>query len=1280
LENTFNVKIGLFCLQLRRIGLLLLILHFNPCTICSQQTLSRFSVKRYGLKVNEPFHTANQIVQDSLGRVLFDNFSFDGNTFQRTNKKMEIVLCREQDGSYWQLIDHFRTIYKTAKGAYEINTKHHFDLPQVNVSVNGANKYLTTSNGIIHYRYIKDSLLHVENISVPGEVIYNSLMLDDTLFLKKERVSTYHLLSDLHQSHVFHKREPSYGNNSIFYLPNNRIALRNKNSTVLLTDDDPFHQTITAIKDKHITAYLLDQDNRLWLSIRKKGMDQIRVVSPSGSYEDIDLGIEKNTFILDLFEDPYGGIWVGTLGQGLVHIFENPIRVLDKDAGLSFNNVWSVQQQEKGDIYFSLGCGGIDVLQPGDSPKSILEKGCSFTAISDRKGRLWVALDGITMIDQYNRFSNYQKDKGLLSRTVRTLLEDTQGDIWAGTRKGIHKYVDDRFEAFVAPGVADFDRVLAMREYDAGQFIVGFDSGKIFVFDGEDFTPIPYTGVGLNTIYQDREGRIYISSDSSGLYQFKDNRIQSIDRPTLPKSIKLLQEDLLGNVWGLCENSQIFKCKKEDLFSDLDDFPVDYFGIDEGVPLLATNNNVQPNTALLEDGRIIFPNIYGAILIDPKNIAESHTNFTTELFLNKEKVDGTIQLDYGENDLTIDINTISLAAINNVDYQYEYDGLWYDVRDNKIAINNMHSGTSAIQIRGKNINGPWEDIQTLKVTVPKLYHEYSLFRLGLLLLIITIIYYIVKWKTREEKKRSRLLEEAVIKKTQELNNEKTQLSESLQQQQLLTKELNLSQASKNRMYAQISHEFKSPLQAIKSHLEKGNGYINPNDKNRIKGNINNLLSISNEIMELSKAESGKLKVNKNWYNINGVIQDQIELKKPLADEKNIAIHFNNQSEKQFIHFDLSLIQKVMSNLLSNAIKFSPNDSTIVVQSIVEVDQQVIQVTDQGQGIPSAEIENLTLAYYQASNNNADGTGIGLSLVKEILKLHDSKLKIDSRLEEGSTFSFTLTRPEKSQQQIINENINTLNIETQISKILDASRPIILAVDDSPDVLHFITDSLTPTYYVLSTLNGEEAVNLLNRIEPTAIISDYNMPIMNGIELLHHIRKIPKYEALPFLFLTGSTSEETELRSIKAGADIILQKPVQKELLVSQVDQLIHRQRTISASLKSSFAHDLLPQNIHNDDLQLMQTLETIFLDHLDNGKLKSEQIASMMNMGEKTLRNRVKKITGKTIKEYFKNFRLEKAKLLLEEGYGSMGEIAAVTGFSSLSYFSKSYKKYFSEK
>lgn len=1240
--------------------------------------MTTYGVKRYGLKVDEPFHTPGIINQDSLGRLRFKNFLYDGKTFIRTQKKNNPIHLIEKDGSYWESRDAFHVQYFTETDTFLINTQTHFPLPQVDVAVSGDDKYILSSKGISHYRLEQKQLVHIKNVDIPGEDIYNSIIIGDTLFLKKSNSSTYHLLSSLGTEHIVSDTKISFLGNDILMLTNDRICLKAKSSISILDSNDFFHSAILKNIKGRISDHYLDSKGRLWLATQNDGLSRIEIVSKNGEIEQVLTDGESKDYLEFFYEDNHGSIWIGTRGRGLIQVFEQSIKVLNKESGLSTDNIWSIKQSSTGDIYFITGCYGTDIIRLDGRLDHMLGTNCNFTTHFDSQDRMWIALDGVTMFTKEGKKFNYQKDKGLVSRTVKTIVEDSNKDIWIGTRKAVHKFVGDGFQKYIAPGVAEFDRVLSMIEYNQGAFLIGFVSGKVFSFDGKNFQQLDYPGQGLNTLFKDLEGNIIACSDSTGLYRFENLSFQSIKGKDLPKSIKLIQDDLKGFLWGLCEGNQVFRCKKESLLNKDENFKVDYFGIDEGVPLLATNNDVFPNTELLNDGRIIFPNIYGAILIDPENVNVSVAEYSTVLYHNNRKVDDRIELNYGENDLSIHLKSINIAPNKKIFYQYKIKEEWINIESTEqIFINNLESGKNTIKLRGMPFNGEWKEIKQFAVIVPMLYYEYPLFWLALIVLSITTIYSIVLWRTKIEKDRNRILEERVEEQTEALNQEKQQLAESLKKQKQLTKELNYSQASKNRMYAQISHEFKSPLQAIKSHLEKGEGYINIEDKKRISGNINNLLGISNEIMELSKAESGKLKLKKNWYNINGVIQDQIELKRQLARDKHVEILFSSQEERQFLFFDLPMIQKVLSNLLSNAIKFSPIHSTISITSEIDKDQHRICISDEGLGIPAAEIENLTMAYYQASNNTEEGTGIGLSLVKEILKLHESELEIRSELDIGSMFSFSLERSSKSQNEIIAENINQLGIEKQLNAIVDSSKPLILAVDDSHDVLYFITNALTPKYNVICTVNGAEAIDILEKIVPSAIISDFNMPIMNGIQLLKAVRSIPKLQVLPFLFLTGSSSEETEILSIKAGADIILQKPIQEELLVSQVAQILKRQKTISTSIKSSFVHNLLPPNIHNDDLELMKSLETIFLEHIDNSKLKSEDIAQIIGIGEKTLRNRVKKISGKTLKEYLRNFRLEKAKLLIEEKYGTMGEVAAATGFSSLSYFSKCYRKYF---
>ncbi|MFT6780796.1 MAG: signal transduction histidine kinase/DNA-binding response OmpR family regulator [Saprospiraceae bacterium] len=1259
----------------------MLLLILSSFSLSAQRKLQSFEIKQYGLSIDQPFHSAKEFSTDSLGRLLFTNYSFDGVKFEKRQTEEGETVKIEEDGSEWRLIDQFNIKYITQDSTYEINTKKHFKYALVNVETDGNDKYLLTNLGIVHFRMKGKELKHIQNIPLNGEDSHNIVLQGDTLYIKKLSAISYVLTYDLSSEYISVKKKLSKLKSGIFYLKGNRLCLKSTQGYELFPSDHPYSKALQSANDYGITSYLYDSKNRLWIGKKENDRSHLYFSDHSEVFEDIYLPIENAVNIQKIYEDLHGSIWIGSRGGGILQIHEPSFQILNKKSGFLSNNIRCITQRMNGDILLTPVNNGIIIIKKDNAIDHSLGNSSILSIFIDHKDNLWFpAKKGVMIYKNNGDKLHYKKKDGLMSSAVQTIFQDSKNQIWVGTRKGVNLYQGNHFKAYAAPGVQEYDKVLAIREYEPLSYLIGFKSGRVFKFKEGIYEELNFPDAGLNTIFTDRFNNTWVCSENSGLYLFFNRQFVSVKGDNLPTSIKLVQDDLDGNLWGICEKNQMFRLKIEDVINQVSHPKITYFGTDEGVPMLAINNDIQPNSALLDDGRVIFPNIYGAILINPDKVDRPTKSFSTEFFYQDSLVNGAIKLKYGQNDFSLKLSTINIAPMSKIVYEYNIGQEWLTLsEESRIDINNLSKGSHTLQFRGKPFNGIWQEVNPIFVYVPPLIYQYPLFWFVLFLLVAGSIYLFVKWRTRIINQRNKFLSATVSQQTHEIEVEKNQLAASLKKQRELTRDLNFSQASKNRMYAQISHEFKSPLQAIKSHLSKTDGHIQPEEKQRINGNIDNLLGISNEIMELSRAESGIIKIKKNWYNINGVIADQVELKSQLAYDKNVSIIQPSQINKQYLEFDISLIQKVINNLLSNAIKFSPYGGEILISSKIERDKQIIEIKDEGSGIPTSEIEKVTLAYYQATNNTDAGTGIGLSLVKEILKTHESKLNISSQLGKGSTFGFELLRPKVSQKDIISNHINTSSLVTQLSKIIDPNKSIILAVDDSLDVLYFITQALSQNYYVIATENGEEALKALNTIEPVAIISDFNMPIMNGMELLKNVRQFPKYQALPFLFLTGSSSEETELQTIKAGADIILQKPIQEDMLVTMLSQLLKRQNNIAASIKSSFAHDLLPTNIHNDDLIIMQKLESIFLENIDNGKLKSKEVAEMIGLGEKTLRNRVKSISGKTIKEYFRNFRLEKAKLLLDEGFGTMGEVAIVTGFSSLSYFSKSYKAYFNK-
>ena len=1267
------------------------------CSVSSfaQSIFDRFGIKQYGNSHDQPFYHAEDIRQDSLNRLVFkyssnfllydDIMEYDGIEFRKRKKlgRGEFLSEDTLHNVTWYKPDLFTAVaYRDDSIFTTIHTDDYLKLNFHRLQQKGDMVIALTNSGLIEYKWLDDELQYVRTIPVesPSGLVDDLLIVKDTLYCNTGEGVTYILYDDTNTQYRLKKVIPNIG----LQLPGERIVRSyHPNKNRIINKGSWLHTLLISLKNTR-GRYFVDSKGRFWTYItsgENKGFNVFQKNSMVG--QKIDLGIPENTLVKDIYEDHEGSIWVGTKGEGLIQIYEKTIQILDSNNNLKSDYVSSIAQGTDGSIYLSQDCDGVSVIKPDYSIER-MDVGCVKSVTRQSNGHMWINTYGILQYENDNYVKHYLRNDGLHSRTIRSVFEDSKGDLWLGTRQAIHRYNGkDKFIPYVDDSIGFFNRVFNIVELAQDSFLLAFSEGEIMSFYDGKYTMVPSDTNKASHLYKDSQDRIWVATEGDGLHRYIDNKVVPMENSNLMSAdISYLQEDNLGNIWSISEDNTIHYADKNKLWNN-EKVEVRKYTVADGLPLIHTERRKQPAAELLDDGKIIFPNVHGAIVIDPTKERRVKHEYKSTITYNDSiyALDNTIVLPVGANDIFFGYTNVTLHPENHFEYQYSFtNDNWQNIDNSKaININNVPYGSNTLYIRSRYTDEEWK-MDSIKIVAPAPFYYRWWFVLAMLGAVAAFFSWFVKWRTGIVKKQNTLLEEKVYEQTEVIENEKKQLAKSLELQQKLTHELNLSQASKNRMYAQISHEFKSPLQAINSFLSSSEDHITQDDKLRISGNIKQLLNTSSEIMDLSKAESGALRAKKDYYNINNIIQEQIDLKLSLAQDKKINVNFENGSQRVYLHCDISLMQKVVGNLLSNAIKFSDAGETITVKSESQQENQVISITDHGVGIPSEEIENLTVAYFQASNNNEAGTGIGLSLVDKILQLHDSRLDISSRLGKGSTFSFAIKKPKTSHEEIHASHFDEVSIPTQLEQIINPDKPKILAVDDSVDILLFVRRTLSKTYNIVTSTNGYTAIKYLDRIAPDLILSDVNMPIMSGTELLKSVRKLPEYESVPFLLLTGSLSEETELAGLRSGADFVLQKPIEVDYFKSQIKQILSRQSKVIDQAKENFVHGLLPQHMLDDDRKIMMELEKYILEHLDNSKLLSEDIANALGVGEKTLRNRVKNITGYTVKEYLKNFRLEKAKLLIEQNYGTKGEVAAAVGFSSLSYFSKSYKKYFAQR
>lgn len=1255
-----------------------------------QSNLGSIGEIRYGKTLEEPFHTAIFMHQDDEGRLLFhegaQQYAFDGTSFERNHVSPGVPVLRDSEGQTW--FSNKGTLTRIG------------DLDTLEIS--GLSKYafkpLVSEDDtvILHSPYkmrkyvVRDGAvdLLVER-DLEDLATISGYKIADTLFIRTQSRSKFVVKDDYGHAITYGPILSQY-DNGLIYLPDDRIVMRLHHKDTLLAAHSPYVAFIQSLRDEDIRNVTMDESGIVHVVLRSKqsknnGLISFDPISRQRDFTPLEEKIVKRSMSLCVSSD--GSRWIGTSGEGILQVYDRSVLVMNKAAGLSDDNIWSTCKDDNGNLYIATRCEGIDKIDSNGVKSSFRKEGCAWALLPDPNGGLWVANEGISLERQDRGRKNWTKSDGLISRRVFSMMRDSTGVLWFGTRTGIHNMVDGIVKAYVIPNVDLFDGVFNMVEVLPGRFLLVLESGRLFLFEDESFEEITCCDVPVTRVLKGQNGVFWLSTIGKGLFRYDAEENEFSHIPNTPSHIYQIQDDMEGMIWGILTGNRMFYANKRELLQDTSEHRIHYLTTENGLPLIAQNYDAQPSTTILDDGRLLFPNVYGAILLDPKRIRDEMPSFNFIVKNDGESIEN-IRLKKGENDIRLSIHGISLKPDLPYVFQYKITDEWIDIdpAKNEVWINNLSKGQHELAIRGRYTHQDWFAPRLISIDVPPLFYQRRGIQLLALTMLLGLIYGIVRWRTKRIEKKNEYLSALVTEQTKQLENEKLQLADSLlkletslEKQQKLTKELRISQVAKNKLYAQIAHEFKTPLQIINQYVATETKSVEQVDKERVVNNIQSLLQTSNEILDLSKAESGKLVAKKKYYNINNLIEEQLDLKQSLIEKKQLHVEFKQTNADDYLLIDIGLFQKVLANLLSNAIKFSPERGQVVVSSFQKGSQHYISVSDQGPGIPKEEVVDVVLPYFQASNNEVGGTGIGLSFVELILQLHDSKLSIDTKIGKGSTFSFYLQRPEKSQDEIIAEFAESFDLDSQLAQQVNKNKQLILVIDDNESMRHFYKTSLVEKYNVIVAGHGLHALQVLNKVQPDLIVSDVRMPIMGGLEFLGKVREKEALKAIPFFFVTGSASEELEIQSMKKGVNAVLKKPIQEAFLLTALEQAIGFKSAMEKLVKTSFSHNILPPDIQGDDLILMEKVEEAILANIENNKLKSADIAQELGLGERTLRNRVKAISGLTVKEFLKRFRLEKAKILVENNQHTRAEIAHAVGFSSLSYFSQCYHEYFNK-
>ncbi|MFT6320653.1 MAG: signal transduction histidine kinase/DNA-binding response OmpR family regulator [Granulosicoccus sp.] len=527
-----------------------------------------------------------------------------------------------------------------------------------------------------------------------------------------------------------------------------------------------------------------------------------------------------------------------------------------------------------------------------------------------------------------------------------------------------------------------------------------------------------------------------------------------------------------------------------------------------------------------------------------------------------------------------------------------------------------------------------------------------------------------------------------------------QASQMIQEQRQLEadrlKELN---DFKTQFYTNITHEFRTPLTVIMGMSDNLKNHSQ--EKMLIQRNSKNLLRLINQLLDLSKLESGKLNLNLVHQDLIVYLQYLTESFYSTATQKDIRLVFYSEEKEVMMDYDEEKIQQVVYNLLSNALKFTSETGKIIFHaSRIEKGGRPflkLKIKDNGIGMSPENVAQIFDRFYQgnhAGTNPSEGTGIGLSLTKELVELMHGRIEVESQVGEGTEFTVflpiesafknaaVLSNEEKSvvQNQLPNfvDPTESQNEENgKMEKQTSSSFPDLLIIEDNPDIIIYIQSILKNTYNIHTAKNGKLGIEKALDSIPDVIISDVMMPEKNGYEVCEFLKKDERTSHIPIILLTAKSTQSDKIDGLKHGADAYLTKPFDKKELLIRLKKLVD----IRLQLQLRYANIINAKT----SLVLANSMEDIFLQklheqiqlHLSDTQFGVPQLAATIDLSQMQLYRKLKALTGKTPSQFIRSYRLQQALELLQTGKFNVSEVAYDVGFSDPSYFSRMFHKEF---
>ncbi|WP_147322001.1 hybrid sensor histidine kinase/response regulator transcription factor [Mucilaginibacter conchicola] len=1017
-----------------------------------------------------------------------------------------------------------------------------------------------------------------------------------------------------------------------------------------------------SLSDNAVYSLYRDREGGMWAGTYFGGVNHYpkQYSNFNKYYPGADDNSLKGNVVREICKDRFGNIWLGTEDNGLnklsadkttwTHYYPGTAN------GLSNSNIHGLLANgdnllvgtfERGLNIFDIPTGKVKQIFVAGNGANMLKSNFIIGFCKTRLGLIFIATT--KGLYRYNPANNVftQIDKIPSYDFVYSIIEDHNGLIWLGTvRDGIYTYNPETNRSEKIP-------------YDYP------------VKDALQTSTV-------NGIFEDSDHHIWFATEGLGLWKYnpQNKRFRYYGLNTgLPSNyvFKILEDDN-KNIWvsttrGLVSLNLVNGYTKT--YTRANGLLSDQFNY----------NSAFKDT----DGTMYFGCVKGMVSFNPGQFKPN--NFVAPVYItgfqvhnNEISVNGPdsllkqsiicakeIRLNHNQSSFSIDFAALSFSAPEMSQYKFLMKGLdrgWTYLKTNrKVYFTQLAPGHYTFVVKAANNNGEWSDKETsIEIDIdPPFWASTWAYICYALAVLLGAFYLLREYHRRTREKNKRIIQQLENDKEKEIYNAKIEF------------------------FTNVAHEIRTPLTLIKGPMEKvmKKAESLPEIQNSLKTmerNTDRLLDLTNQLLDFRKTETNGFSLSFVKTDINSLLTGTFQQFNPMAEQRNITYKLKQPGKTLYAYVDAEAFTKIISNLISNALKYCTSEVEVELLPHRAKDCSFsITFRNNGHLIPFELRDKIFEPFFRMKESVKEvGTGIGLSLSRSLAELHNGALFLS---ESSNGFNiFTLTLPVHQEKEFDLHNTNDAYEQAVVvnrNENLDFMKPIILVVDDNPEILDFISDELSEKYAIVKALNGKEALDMIEIENIQLIISDVMMPVMDGFELCKVVKTNFDHSHIPIILLTAKNTLQSKIEGLEVGADAYIEKPFSPEHLQVQIANLLINRNKIKDYFASTPQALLKSMAYSAPDESFLDKLNSVIFKHIQDTELDVEQVANFMNMSKPTLYRKVKAISNLTINELINITRLKAAARLLEEADYKIYEVAAMVGYSSQSHLGRNFLKQF---